>query len=633
MRSRILLIIALLLTIISCGEKPPVEPSVQGGGLELSVTAVHLDAQGTTDQEIEITSSGKWTASVSASWLKLSPSAGDSGKTVVSISGKSNDSPSSRSVDVLIYSDTDSKKISVSQDGRLPVYSCVISVSSIDFSHAYDYEPYELEVTAGEDAIDVDLTEAGWLELMDGVTSVPSNTTRKIEVRPVEPNYSQSERDAKIRFVGRRTGEVSYVDVTQTGSYQDKEESLHNLWRLTSTTSSAASWRMDGMITANYGDKKGILSVEAASSSNVTIVADGNNATFRGMRAGDAVLLRTPVKNIPAGTDVTAMINIAQKTLNEPREWIAEYWDDGKWNEMRKFETMRESTDYNCTTFIGDFTLSKPIVNDYVKVRFRMLTDAISVVNFIIPSPWYAAALVVNSGAPAIKETKKVLVLGNSFTYYWSTAFVLKQIARAQGYKFDMRVHTEPGISLLDHARIFSLSKNIIDEGGYDIALLQEKSTTHAYYFAGSYDSALGEAQLLAGNIRANSPSCRIILENTWSYSKSSYMGYGSYAVFDDKLRKGCSMIAEDISAEISPINQTFELWRSLFPQTNCLYTDGHHQSKYGTYLKSCINYLTICAGKFEEAPYLGEFDAEQVENMLSVALKVSQDNNLITNQ
>ena len=118
-----------------------------------------------------------------------------------------------------------------------------------------------------------------------------------------------------------------------------------------------------------------------------------------------------------------------------------------------------------------------------MKLRFRLLTDAGRPVNFIPSDQWYGAAMLINAGAPAVKDSHKVLVLGNSFTYYWASAFTLKMIARSQGHRLDIRTHSEPSISLLNHARAYSLSKDIIKEGGYDVAILQEVSTTHARMF------------------------------------------------------------------------------------------------------------------------------------------------------
>jgi len=621
MRRKLLFVMAALSVMIACGKNGE-QSSGKDGGIDVSANTVRLNASGVADTDLVITSDSPWSASVSVSWLKLNPSSADSGETAVSLSGTANERSSERKVDVLISSVTDSEKITVTQDAREVEFSCTVSARTISFSHAYDHVPYELTVKAGEDALELDMTGAPWLEIEGGVNSVPSRAERKLKLVPSEPNYGRTERNAVILLVGKKSGESVQVAVKQPGSFQDQEESLHNIWRLTSGVASSDSWLSNGVMTANLGDRKGIISLEASVNSNVEIMADKNNATFQGLRCGDALLMRTPVKDIQAGTDVTVMINISQKTTLAPKEWVAEYWDDDRWNEIRKFVTCNEDKDQNTATFIGDFVLTKPVVNDYVKVRFRMLSsDEKSVVNFINPSPWYGAALVVNKNAPAIRNSKKVLIFGNSFTYYWGSAFVLKQLARSQGYRLDIRTHTEGGISLLNHAKTYRLSKDIIKEGGYDVALLKEQSTRHSDYASGAYPYALSEAQQIAEQIKAASPSCRIILENTWSYSKNSYMGYDSYAAFDAKLRKGCADIAGGIGADISPINQAFESARRDCSDLNLLHTDKNHPSRYGTYLKSCVNYAVLFGADFNESPYIWELTEEEADKLMKTVV------------
>ena len=120
----------------------------------------------------------------------------------------------------------------------------------------------------------------------------------------------------------------------------------------------------------------------------------------------------------------------------------------------------------------------------------------------------------------------------------------------------------------------------------------------------------------------ASSPACRIILENTWAYSKSSYMGYGSYESFDEMLRKGCSQIALAIGAEISPIGYAFEAARKNHTDIKCLHTDSHHPSVSGIYLKSCVNYLSIFGSeRFDEPAEDGELSSDVASRLRETAL------------
>lgn len=617
---RVLLYISVLIVAAACQENALPSPDTNGS-LSLSVSVVNIDAAGNIETEVVVTSESEWKLSVPVSWLTVEPASGNPGETTLSVTCGPNDGINVRKADVLVFTDSDSKSVSFVQAPRAAEFSCSVSEDEVYFDHAYDYVPLELEVTVGEDPVEIDLSGAPWIETEGDITSVAAQTMKKISIVPAEPNFSNRTRTGVVRLVGRTTKEVAEIKVSQAGSFQDKEESLRNLWHLSNTAASTSSWRSGMTVIADKWDKGGLLSIEASVNSNVEILADGNKCTFEGMRKGDAILLRTPVKALAAGTDVSALLTLAQKT-RDVLQWEAEYWDKDKWNHIGNFTTCNESSDFNHAAYICDFTLSEEIRNDYVKLRFRLLTDAGRPVHFIPSDQWYGAAMVVNATAPAVKDSHKVLVLGNSFTYYWASAFTLKMIARSQGHRLDIRTHSEPGISLLNHARAYSLSKDIIKEGGYDVAILQEVSTTHARYADGSNTSALSEAQILAGDIMASSPSCRIILENTWAYSKSSYMGYGNYASFDEMLRKGCSQIASAVGAEISPIGYAFEAVRKNHTDIKCLHTDSHHPSVSGIYLKSCVNYLSIFGVEaFDEPAEDGELSHDVASRLRETAL------------
>lgn len=512
------------------------------------------------------------------------------------------------------------------ENGTSSDFSCTLSQTDFSFSHAYDYEPGLLTVAIGEEPVVVDMTQAPWMEVEGNVTEIAPGSELELKIAPREPNYSVSSRSGVIRLKGKYTEQFVDVTVSQAGSYQDTDESLLNGWRLDSNLAPSESWLSGKSMTANKGGLKGLLTLEHSINSKVQVIEDEKRGTFTGMRPGDAVLLRAPVRTLAAGTDVSAMICLAHKTAGVESGWIAEYWDQDKWNEIRTFTTCNDTLDFNYTTFICDFTLKEDVVNDYVKVRFRLVDGQENVVNFIAASPWTGAALEVNAGYPQITDSKKILLLGNSFTFYWGSPFVLKQIARSQGHRLDVRVHAEPGISLGEHATDFSLSRDIVNEGGYDFAILQEVSYTHAKYADRVNTTALTEANAVAAAIRAESADCRIILENTWAYSQDNYKGYGNYETFYSKLVAGCGEIASAMRVDVSPVGTAFKSMQENHAEINCLYTDDHHPSRNGAYLKSCVNYLMLYGGEFNASPYNGEASAENAAVLREVAYKAAND-------
>ena len=479
-------------------------------------------------------------------------------------------------------------------------FSCVVSGESLTFDHAYDYEPSSLSVAIGEETVIVDLTQAPWMEVEGNVTVISPNTEVVLNLSPAEPNYSSKARSGAILLKGKYTGETVSVAVSQAGSYQDAED-----------------------LQSGY-----VFSLEHSINSNLVKSGDDVCSLFSGFRPSDAILLRTPVRNLAAGTDVSAMINIGHKTAGAKSQWMAEYWDEGRWNEIRKFNTCNDGGESNHSTFICDFTLKDAIIDDYVKIRFRLVAGDESTEYFIPATPWTGAAVEINSAYPAIPELdyRKVLVLGDSFTYFWGGPFVLKQIARSQGHRLDLRVHTELGATLDWHGTVYSLSNDAVNEGGYHYAILQENGIQYAKFAEGINNDVLAQANSLATAVILESLNSQIILENTWSYAKESFGGYGSHESFDEKLQKGCEQIARSLRAEISPVGQAFSRVRETQPDINCIDEDEMNPSVEGVYLKSCVNYLKIFGGEFNETPYNGGVSAENAALLRQIAYKAVND-------
>lgn len=303
------------------------------------------------------------------------------------------------------------------EDGEVSDFTCVLSSESVNFSHAYDYEPYALNVEVGEEAVVVDLTDAPWVEIKDDVDLIYPDSKIDLMVVPTEPNYSQSSRTGKIVLRGKYTGHSVEVTVNQVGSYQDEANSKSNVWILNQDLVSAENknwqnWLSTGVLTANQGDMNGILSLEHSVNSPVEILQDEFRGTFKGFDVGDAILLRAPAKNMEAETAITAMVNLSQKSSGVECEWLAEYWAAGKWNAGTSYKTSKAGEDFTYSSLICDFVLAEPVVNDYIKVRFRKRSGSGIVTNFIAADPLVGASLMVT-------EPAKPLVLTIDFSSKW----------------------------------------------------------------------------------------------------------------------------------------------------------------------------------------------------------------------
>ena len=195
----------------------------------------------------------------------------------------------------------------------------------------------------------------------------------------------------------------------------------------------------------------------------------------------------------------------------------------------------------------------------------------------------------------------RVLLVGNSFTYYYGTDFLLKEIARTQGHELRMRTHIKGSQTFYNHTQL-ERSQAAIADGDFDFALLQDQSNQHAAYYADPATNAsiLNDTKTLLGQIKAKSPAVQPVIEQTWAYAGSSnnYNGYGSYEVFDKALLGGALLITDATDTWMSPVGVAFEKARAA--GISLYHTDNKHPGLNGAYLKACVNYLILFGEPFD---------------------------------
>ena len=87
---------------------------------------------------------------------------------------------------------------------------------------------------------------------------------------------------------------------------------------------------------------------------------------------------------------------------------------------------------------------------------------------------------------------------------------------------------------------------------------------------------------------------------------------------------KGTGMLAKAAHTEVSPIGEAFRISREERPDIDLFDKDKKHQSAYGTYLKSCINYLMIFGGRFNGNASNCGLDPDSCAYLRSVAERVA---------
>ena len=343
-----------------------------------------------------------------------------------------------------------------------------------------------------------------------------------------------------------------------------------------------------------------------------------------GMKPGDSIELSAPLSApLPKGSLVDVAIYLGITKKGGPANWAFEWFDGKKWREVEKgpaFRTTREKG-WNETSFIKSFRTGKEL-KDALKVRFRVIdgcTDPEAEV-YLINRPRVGAYLAAST-VPA-KDSKRILFIGNSFTFYGATDVAFIEICRSQGHTVDARMNVKGGQNFGQHLGLV-LSREAIAEGGYDVALLQNQSQSGSFYATDpkAYAYLRDDAIAMAAEVREYSPSCRLILERTWASPKEDWRGFGSAEAFDEALQKGSEQIGKAMDAELSPIGNAFILGRAA--GLDLYWTDNFHQNFTGAYLKACVNYLMVYGEPFGEGVSDYCLDPEVAAKCREIAAKV----------
>ena len=202
---------------------------------------------------------------------------------------------------------------------------------------------------------------------------------------------------------------------------------------------------------------------------------------------------------------------------------------------------------------------------------------------------------------------------------------MLKDLAWNEGHCLDITASLKGGWTMAKHMEL-PMTKEIVAEGGYNYVLLQDQSQAPAKVGKDKKEHAqlVKDMAAMADKVREVSPKCKPVVECTWAYPGKENGGFESYEAFYAYAKKGAKIMAKAVGkSKISPIADAFDIVRNERPDINLYHTDSYHQSKEGSYLKSCVNYLMLFGTPFGENPADCLLDKDVAAYLRSVAERV----------
>lgn len=470
---------------------------------------------------------------------------------------------------------------------------------------AQSIKSLNVSIKVAKEPVEITLSDA-WFGVVGNVNAIAAKTLQDIAIW-AEPNFSTAERRGEIVITGKTSGKSQRITFVQPPYLTQIKEAFPA--RLSTKRYTGEKWVSDGICSPNKNGS--MLSVVSTSGSNI-VCEDNHGAMLSGLSVGDYLLYAVPVKNLAAGEQIDFMCTIAANDDNSPKYWMFEYWDNDRWNTIESdlraanedssikysFYIKRfKSSHY--TSYAQSFILNTPIAEGVVKVRLRVLSQGSGRVRIPDARGYVGMWMIRYKDAPAVVDTNKFLIVGNSFTYFYGTPFMFKEIARSEGHQVDAIVSVKGGQEFSEHLQL-ERTLEAIGRGGFDYAILQDTSPNPAIYADKGLEYIFTESRNINDLTYKYSPNCKIVYERTWACPHNNYRTYGSYERLEYLLDKGSQMLAEQLGdVVVSPIGHGFKIAREQ--NINLLSSDNRHQNSAGAYMKACINYLFIYKNRFSD--------------------------------
>ena len=442
-----------------------------------------------------------------------------------------------------------------------------------------------------------------------GVANRPSIAKRQKHTVHLwaEPNFTTKERTSSL-VITTADGKSHEIKVSQPPYLTSPTTHTAARLMLQKGASHTGEWEESGICSTRNGS--GYFAVVPVHGKPLATGFD-KGLTIASLDKGDYLLFVMPNGDIKAGAlfDFGCTLNASDEL--SPTHFIFEYWDGSKWvapqsERLRRTANGEPYSFYNkyfrsahYTTFAESFRLEEA-ATECVKVRLRVVKGGQGVTNIAARSAYVGMQLIHYPHIGSMRDSHRILFVGNSFTYYFGTPFMLKEIAASQGHAIDAVVSIKGGQEFAEHL-LLERTIEAIERGGYDYAFLQDSSPNQAYYADTKRADIRSASRQINQLTLKHSPKCRIIYEHTWAGPYQNYRGFGSYERLDALLYEGVHLLAKEVGNVwgISPIGEGFRQGRMA--NLPLLYRDNRHQSREGAYMKSCINYLYLFGEPFDE--------------------------------
>ncbi|XZF16398.1 DUF4886 domain-containing protein [Chitinophagaceae bacterium MMS25-I14] len=225
----------------------------------------------------------------------------------------------------------------------------------------------------------------------------------------------------------------------------------------------------------------------------------------------------------------------------------------------------------------------------------------------------------------ASATTRRVLFIGNSFTYTNNMPLMLQQMAAAMGDTLIYDQNTPGGYTFQDHSSDAVTISKIFSQQ-WDIVVLQEQSQRPAFPPAQVATDTYPYAHKLDSMVRKNDSCTQTMFLVTWGYRNGDasncafYPPICTYAGMQASLRASYLQMSADNAGITTPVGMAWKTVRDSFPSLDLYSPDDMHPGLAGSYQEACVLYASIFQRNPAGVNYTGGVNTTDAQKLQTIA-------------
>ncbi|MBI5541482.1 MAG: T9SS type A sorting domain-containing protein [Bacteroidia bacterium] len=238
---------------------------------------------------------------------------------------------------------------------------------------------------------------------------------------------------------------------------------------------------------------------------------------------------------------------------------------------------------------------------------------------------YYSLFLLLFIGYSLYSQTKKILFVGNSYTYANDLPNTIKNLALSGGDTITVDSSTPGGYTFQLHTtNATTLAK--INSTQWDYVVLQEQSQLPSFEPVQVQSDVYPYAYILDSLIHKNNACTQTVFYMTWGrkYGDASNCAfYPPVCTFEGmgaRLRQSYLEMGDMFECAVAPAGMAWKRSRALDSTINLWSSDNSHPSVEGTYLTACVFYSTIFQKHSAGLSYISGINAQTANFLQLVA-------------